>query len=58
MHTVASIIFVLACAAQSTAQQPKQPAEIFRSQCASCHTVPDTRFATDRAWLEQVKDTA
>ncbi len=31
---------------------------IFHAQCADCHVVPDTRFATDRAWLEQIKDTA
>lgn len=33
-------------------------AELFASRCASCHTVPDSRFESDRAWLDQVKRTA
>mgnify|MGYP003658738151 CR=1 FL=1 len=35
-----------------------RPQQIFESRCASCHTVPDPSFATDRAWLKQVSDTA
>jgi mono/diheme cytochrome c family protein len=30
----------------------------FQAQCLSCHTPPDLRLATDRAWLDQVKRTA
>ena len=36
----------------------EQAAHLFASRCASCHTVPDARFATDRAWLTQIADTA
>jgi len=31
---------------------------LFKGSCSQCHTVPDTAFETDRAWLEQVRDTA
>lgn len=31
---------------------------LFEKSCMSCHQIPDTRFAVDRAWLTQVKDTA
>jgi len=34
------------------------PAEVFRSRCASCHTVPDPRRASDAAWLGQIPETA
>lgn len=30
----------------------------FAHSCAKCHLPPDTSFATDRAWLSQVHDTA
>ena len=30
----------------------------FQGSCVHCHQPPDLRFATDRAWLRQVKDTA
>lgn len=36
----------------------ERAAELFRSSCSVCHTVPDTTFGTDRAWVEQVYDTA
>jgi hypothetical protein len=26
--------------------------------CQKCHTVPDARFETGRAWLHQVKETS
>lgn len=32
--------------------------EAFRNGCVDCHTVPDTKFETDRAWLNRIKDTA
>ena len=32
--------------------------ELFRSSCTSCHLPPDPAHETDRAWLNQVKDTA
>tara|TARA_R110002072_G_scaffold28296_9_gene91089 strand:+ start:3491 stop:3703 length:213 start_codon:yes stop_codon:yes gene_type:complete len=33
-------------------------ARLFEKSCASCHTVPDVRFETDKAWLGQVLETA
>ena len=32
--------------------------ELFKSSCAMCHLPPDPKHPTDRAWLNQVKDTA
>lgn len=32
--------------------------ELFKSSCAMCHLPPDPEHPTDRAWLNQVKDTA
>ena len=61
MHRIVGVVCVLAGAGQVAAQHrdhPIHPAQLFRSKCAECHTVPDTAFATDRAWLEQVKVTA
>ncbi|MCH8273330.1 MAG: hypothetical protein IH851_00875 [Armatimonadetes bacterium] len=42
-------------------QDPQGATEIgkmFQEQCIGCHQPPDTRFATDRAWLEQISSTA
>ncbi len=30
----------------------------FRQNCLGCHQPPDLRFATDRAWLGQIRETA
>lgn len=32
--------------------------KLFKSSCAMCHLPPDPKHPTDRAWLNQVKDTA
>ena len=32
--------------------------ELFKGSCAMCHLPPDPKHPTDRAWLNQVKDTA
>ena len=32
--------------------------QVFVRRCSSCHQAPDLRFATDRAWLDQVNRTA
>ena len=32
--------------------------QAFEQRCANCHVPPDLRFATDRAWLDQVRRTA
>ena len=29
----------------------------YRAQCATCHTAPDARFETDRAWLGRIPET-
>jgi len=46
----------VACA--QTARTAGTSAELFRSRCIGCHVPPDPRFAVERAWLEQVLDTA
>lgn len=33
-------------------------AQKFRKNCMHCHQPPDLRFASDRAWLDQLKRTA
>ena len=50
-------------AAQETDRAPRAKAapsagELYQSNCATCHPVPDLDFAVDRAWLGQVADTA
>jgi hypothetical protein len=37
---------------------PAEAGEAFANACARCHLPPDARYATDRAWLNQVRDTA
>lgn len=32
--------------------------ERYRKTCAHCHQSPDLRFATDLAWLDQIRRTA
>lgn len=32
--------------------------ELFKSSCMACHLPPDPELPRDRAWLNQVKDTA
>ena len=32
--------------------------ELYREQCLACHQPPDLRFPADRAFLNQVADTA
>ena len=42
----------------ATAKEIEKAGALFRSSCASCHLPPDPDHATDRAWLDQVTDTA
>ena len=35
-----------------------QAGNLFEKNCISCHRPPDLAFATDRAWLDQIKRTA
>ncbi len=30
----------------------------YQKTCMACHVPPDLRFATDRAWLGQIRETA
>lgn len=41
-----------------TATEITKAGKIFAKACVSCHLPPDPEHATDRAWLNQVKDTA
>ena len=53
-----------AALAASAATQGSSPDDLahagalFKKSCVTCHQPPDTAFATDRAWLGQVADTA
>jgi len=59
---------LLAFAAFAGAQSPspaqdepltrEQAGEFFAARCASCHVAADPAFATDRAWIRQLADTA
>ena len=44
--------------APQQAHRLEQASKLFAQSCVNCHTAPDTRFETDRAWLKQVYDTA
>ena len=33
-------------------------AKLFANACSNCHLPPDPDLPTDRAWLNQIKDTA
>jgi cytochrome c553 len=37
---------------------PAEAGRSFANACTRCHLPPDARYATDRAWLNQVRDTA
>jgi mono/diheme cytochrome c family protein len=41
--------------AQLTAQEASK---MFAERCVNCHVAPDIAFATDRAWVAQVSETA
>ncbi len=32
--------------------------KLYEKNCQSCHTVPDTRFDTDTAWIGQILETS
>ena len=40
------------------ADQAQHASKLFNTSCIACHVPPDPEFATDRAWLNQVTDTA
>jgi len=43
---------------EPTPEAIAEAAQLFRSSCATCHLPPDPARETDRAWLDQVRDTA
>jgi hypothetical protein len=43
--------------AQSDAKTKQRVKKMWADRCASCHTVPDPKIATDLAWLDQVERT-
>lgn len=49
---------VAVLSAPTRAAQTDETAEQRFERCAGCHQPPDLRFATDRAWLDQVRRTA
>lgn len=53
-----AILVLAALAASPAAQHEHGPAREFKQRCASCHFVPDTSLAADRAWLGMLKTTA
>lgn len=40
------------------AMTAKEAGEIFAARCSTCHVAPDQAYATDRAWTEEVNETA
>ena len=43
---------------QVGAQNIKESGANYQKNCMSCHQPPDLRFATDRAWVGQIRETA
>lgn len=41
-----------------SAMTAKRAGEIFEQRCSTCHVAPDLAYATDRAWVEQIRETA
>lgn len=45
-------------AAVAAADDVEDAGRLFKAQCASCHAIPDSELAGDRAWLGQLPKTA
>jgi len=56
--SLSSFSLGLSCAVQETSPTLTQAAELYGTSCVGCHVPPDPRFEVERAWLEQVRDTA
>lgn len=60
----ASLALSVALPSQEPSASDYTPAELvsagklFQKSCTFCHVVPDPAHPTDRAWLNQVSDTA
>lgn len=37
---------------------PERAGLLFATNCASCHVAPDPAYASDRAWIGQLRETA
>jgi hypothetical protein len=48
----------LSASGQGLTAAEREIGKKFRASCIGCHTIPDKSFATDKAWLNRVKDTA
>jgi hypothetical protein len=57
-------VIVMAAGTVPAQQSGSKPAaktdvgSLFRDRCVTCHSIPDTSIATDRAWLDQIHRTA
>ena len=66
MKTTTNLAAALATITTAAAAAPPPPADIspqdagarFTKNCSGCHQPPDLTFATDRAWLAQLRETA
>ena len=52
------VVAPIAVAAGPTASEIAAAGAKYRKTCLHCHQPPDLRFATERAWLDQVNRTA
>ena len=43
---------------KNTPQELARAGKVFQESCTFCHLAPDPSHPTDRAWLNQVSDTA
>jgi len=43
---------------RETAMTPQRAGLMFAEKCASCHVAADPAFASDRAWIGQLRETA
>lgn len=42
----------------SSAMTKQRAGELFANTCAGCHVAADPAFASDRAWIGQLRETA
>ncbi len=60
---IVALAAIGACSALTVPSQAQDKtadpaAKLFSKRCASCHTVPDASFPTDKAWLGQILETS
>ncbi|MGI9241192.1 MAG: hypothetical protein ACR2RV_10350 [Verrucomicrobiales bacterium] len=59
---IVSISIGLICSAALSLRAEDKPSVLqagidFQKTCMGCHVAPDLRFATDRAWIDQIRET-